>query len=190
MTFRLLGCSAKIFWAVALIGCTTPPAENFAVESEPDQYAEPPKLGILKSDTEPSVQQPLSSEEAARLSSQLRQKVAELGKNPPERFLYADYLKAWDARVEQVGNDYYPKDARGVYGSVVASVAINADGSVASAKIKRSSGHDALDRAALRILELASPFQPFPSDMRRETENLVITRTFTFAPSERVKSRR
>jgi len=44
----------------------------------------------------------------------------------------------------------------------------------------RSSGKKLLDDAASRIVELAAPFQPFPPEIRKETDLLHITRTWQF----------
>ena len=44
-------------------------------------------------------------------------------------------------------------------------VAIDADGQLATAEILTSSGYPQLDAAALAILKLASPFDPFPADL-------------------------
>jgi protein TonB len=98
---------------------------------------------------------------------------------------YAKYLEEWIAKVDRVQEANYPAEARGgVYGSVQLSVSIKADGSVESINVDRSSGHAALDRAAVRLVELASPFQPLPPEIRRDGETLVITRTMTFWPRE------
>jgi shikimate dehydrogenase len=68
-----------------------------------------------------------------------------------------------------------------LYGNLILTVSIRADGSVEKVIIERSSGHRVLDAAAQRIVEMAAPYSPFPSDIRRDTEILDITRTWTFA---------
>ena len=45
-------------------------------------------------------------------------------------------------------------------------VAIRADGSLEQVVVRRSSGHRELDAAAVGIVRLASPFDPFPPAMR------------------------
>ncbi len=42
------------------------------------------------------------------------------------------------------------------------------DGRLQSATIQRSSGHPEIDAAALDILRLASPFDPFPPELARD----------------------
>ena len=41
-----------------------------------------------------------------------------------------------------------------------------ADGHLEEISVRRSSGHAELDNAAVRIVRLASPFDPFPPAMR------------------------
>ena len=49
--------------------------------------------------------------------------------------------------------------------------------------------YDALDRAALRIVQLASPFAPFSKQIREHTDVLTIERTWTFGPTDPVETR-
>jgi periplasmic protein TonB len=86
--------------------------------------------------------------------------------------LFAPYLARWRDRIERMGNLHYPDQARrdGIEGSLILEVAINANGTIRDLDILRASSHRTLDRAALRILRLASPFEPFPEDLRRETD--------------------
>ena len=41
-----------------------------------------------------------------------------------------------------------------------------------------------VERGAVRIVQLAAPFAAFPPDIRRDTDILYITRTWTFAPGD------
>lgn len=81
--------------------------------------------------------------------------------------IIAPYLDSWRRRVERVGTLNYPTAAQraGVQASPVLEVAIQADGRLATAQIMTSSGYPELDAAALAILKLASPFDPFPPDL-------------------------
>jgi protein TonB len=103
---------------------------------------------------------------------------------------FAKYLEQWVAKVERVERTFYPLDApRSIHGSVQLSISIRPDGSVEAMEVTRSSGHDVLDRAAMRIVELASPFAPFPPEIRRDTDILVINRTWTFSPGGWIEGR-
>ncbi len=82
----------------------------------------------------------------------------------------APYLNDWRRRVERIGTINYPSAAqrRGLSGNPVIEVALQRDGKLKSARIQRSSGHPEIDAAALDILRLASPFDPFPPQLARE----------------------
>ena len=91
-------------------------------------------------------------------------------------------MEAWRAKVERIGNINYPDEARQreLSGSLLLDVSIRPDGSVIEIVVRRTSGHKVLDDAAVRIVELAAPFAPFPSDIAREVDILHVTRTWRF----------
>lgn len=86
----------------------------------------------------------------------------------------APYLAEWKRKVERVGTLNFPSAARrsGLSGSPVVEVEIAANGRLREVKVRRSSGYGALDQAALTILRLASPFNPFPADLAAEYSRL------------------
>jgi periplasmic protein TonB len=86
----------------------------------------------------------------------------------------APYLAAWKRKVERVGNLNLPSEVRnaGLSGSPVVEVEIAASGRLHQASVRRSSGSGALDEAALTILKLASPFEPFPADLSADYAQL------------------
>ena len=88
--------------------------------------------------------------------------------------IVAPYLDNWRRRVERIGTLNYPTEAAraGVQASPVLEVAIDADGKLATAGILTSSGYPDLDAAALAILKLASPFDPFPPDLAAKYHSL------------------
>jgi protein TonB len=88
--------------------------------------------------------------------------------------IIAPYLDSWRQRVERIGTLNYPTAAlhAGIQASPVLEVAIDADGRLAKAEILTSSGHADLDAAALAILKLASPFDPFPPDLAARYQRL------------------
>lgn len=94
---------------------------------------------------------------------------------------YAAYLDSWRARIEALGTRHYPDEARGrLYGSLQLTVAIRPDGSVESVTIDQPSEHAVLNQAARRIVQLAAPFPPLPPEIVKDTDLLVITRTWQF----------
>jgi protein TonB len=86
----------------------------------------------------------------------------------------APYLDGWRRRVERIGTLNYPTVAqqRGAAGNPVVEVVIRRDGNLGSVRIQRSSGRPEIDEAALQILKLASPFDPFPPELAREYRSL------------------
>jgi periplasmic protein TonB len=83
--------------------------------------------------------------------------------------IVAPYLVAWRAKVERIGTLNFPAAARhaGARANPVVEVAIDSRGHLVKAVIRRSSGDPELDQAALTILKLASPFDPFPPELAR-----------------------
>ncbi len=133
----------------------------------------------------------------ASLSAQIRRKLQAKAERPRRKFIsastkeykYAAYMEAWRSKVERVGNLNYPDAARKnkVSGSLILDVALNKDGSINQITVRRPSGHKILDDAAIRIVELASPYSPFPDHIREETDILHITRTWQFLNSNKFR---
>ena len=92
------------------------------------------------------------------------------------------YLDSWRRRIEAVGNINYPSEARmqQLYGSLRMLVALFPSGEVSEIQILQSSGHAVLDQAAIQIINMAAPFDPFPEAMRAEADILEIIRTWRF----------
>ena len=134
--------------------------------------------------------------EMAQLQARISQQWDEYQKRPKRAFVganvreyaFARYVEDWVTKVERVGNVNYPEAARrqGIYGSLRLTVSIYADGRIETVEVDRSSGSRILDAAAIRIVELAAPYAPFPEDMRKKTDILSITRTWTFTRSDKL----
>ncbi|MEM9403657.1 MAG: TonB family protein [Pseudomonadota bacterium] len=84
----------------------------------------------------------------------------------------ATYLDSWKRRVERVGKAHLPNMAKGLSGSPTLEVAIDSSGQLAGVVIRKSSGSPVLDQAALDILRRASPFDPFPPEVRADYDRL------------------
>lgn len=134
---------------------------------------------------------PVLSAEIASLQAKLDQQRQEFARRPRIHRLTsvatresadARYLQEWSAKVEDVGNRNYPQEAlvRRLTGDLRLMVALNADGSIHSVEISQSSGERLLDEAALRIVRLAAPFEPFPPELRNQYDRLEIIRTWRF----------
>ena len=102
----------------------------------------------------------------------------------------AFYLNSWRRKIENIGNLNYPEEARKrrLYGSLRLMVAITPDGDLKEVELLESSGHKTLDDAAIRIVRLASPFAPFPDELRQTTDILEIIRTWQFRKNSSLRS--
>jgi periplasmic protein TonB len=132
---------------------------------------------------------------AMRLQAQIDRQIDEYQKRPRKKFIgaraaeyrFAQYEEDWRMKVERIGSVNYPAEARGkVYGNLRLTVTIRADGTVESIELDRSSGLKVLDAAAFRIVKMATPFAAFPADIRRDTDLLVITRTWFFGQGDKI----
>jgi protein TonB len=150
---------------------------------------------------EPQAPQPRGADLAnmalamARLEAQISRQTDEYNKRPRKAFVgaratehrLAQYVEDWRLKVERIGNLNYPTEARGrIYGSLRVTVAIRPDGSIDSMQIERPSGYPVLDRAAEKILAMAAPFAPFSAEILKDYNMIVITRTWTFAPGDKL----
>ena len=136
--------------------------------------------------------------EAMRLEAQIAKDMDAYQKRPKRQFVgsraqeyrFARYVEDWRQKIERVGNINYPAAARDqkLYGSLILTVAIRADGSVDNVEVNRSSGHRILDAAAVKIVTMSAPFAAFPPDIRRDTDILYITRTWTFTKGDSLVS--
>jgi protein TonB len=94
----------------------------------------------------------------------------------------AVYLDAWRRKVERVGTMNFPDAVRRqkFSGTPVLEVTIAADGKLDEARVRRSSGHAEVDEAAIRILRLAAPFDPFPRTLSAHHDALRIAYEWQF----------
>ena len=93
----------------------------------------------------------------------------------------ARYVEAWRQKIELLGTEHYPAEARGkIYGSLQLTVYIRRDGSLQQVEIDQPAQHAVLNQAALRIVQLAAPFPPLPPELTQDTDILAITRTWHF----------
>lgn len=153
----------------------------------------------LLDELEPEEEQPLTEEESpddlsmaiASLQAQLDRQRQAYAKRPrrytissasTQKSHDALYLDNWRRRIEAVGNINYPDEARRdqIYGSLRMLVALLPDGQVDEIRVLQSSGHSILDDAAIEIVHLAAPFDPFPEALRAEADILEIIRTWRF----------
>ncbi len=194
-----------------LVAVASPQADLAAPEAlpeaPPEASAEPtaqatptPPQPAVASPPLPTAAQLLTRSFAlASLNAELQQRLDSHAKRPRQKYIsantreyrYAAYMEAWRAKVERIGNLNYPEEARerNLSGSLLLDVALTPDGAVQSITVRRSSGLPVLDDAAVRIVELASPFAPFPPDIAAEVDVLHVTRTWKFVNNREFSAR-
>ena len=94
----------------------------------------------------------------------------------------AVYLDSWRRKVERVGTVNFPDAVRRrkLSGTPVIEVTIRADGRLAQTTVRHSSGHVELDEAAIRILKMAAPFDPFPPELNAKHDEIRIAYEWQF----------
>ena len=94
----------------------------------------------------------------------------------------AVYLDNWRRKIERVGTINFPDAARRekLSGTPVIEVTIGSDGKLLQTVVRRSSGHAEIDEAAMRILKLAAPFDPFPRELTARHDEIRIAYEWQF----------
>lgn len=181
---------------------TSTPEQKVLVQkqAEKKKSVDKPKPKVKKKPKQIDMQQLLASTqtEIDLLTAEIDSRKQLQSKKPRRKYIssstqeykYASYLTAWRKKVENIGNLNYPEEAKRkkIYGNILLTVVLKPNGSVRSIRIRKSSGHQILDDAAVRIVRLAAPFAPFPKNIREETDELVITRTWQFVSGNRLFS--
>jgi len=176
--------------------------QRMLTQLKSDYRADAPNETVKKPQTRREGTEPIELDqrrlEIQKLEAQIARQMDQYQKLPKRKFIgartegvvYAQYVDEWRQRIERIGTRNFPDEAKrqGIYGTLLLTVSIRADGSVEKVEIERSSGHELLDRAARRVVELASPFSPFPPAIRKQYDILSITRSWSFTRSEELVS--
>jgi len=150
-------------------------------EDRPAQQAEAP---LALSPTTPRPIATNATDDTLRLRGKRADGTFEVVPNTRESKL-APYIDAWRRKVERLGTLNFPQIARNGAGNPVLEVSIRRDGSLGEAVVKRSSGRKEIDQAALSILRLASPFDPFPAELRKQYDELRFAYEWQFIGAEK-----
>jgi protein TonB len=139
-----------------------------------------------------------AAREIDKLEAQIAKQQDEYQKRPKRKFIgartkeyrFALYVESWRQKVERIGNMNYPEAAKAqkLYGQLRMTVSMKADGSLESVIIDQKSNYPVLDEAAKRIVELAAPYAVFPEDIKKDTDILSITRTWTFTQEDSLQT--
>ncbi len=124
-----------------------------------------------------------------RLQAQIDRQISDYNKRPKRLTYgvnaigvsYARYVEDWASRIERIGTERYPPEARGrMYDSLIITVEIDRHGNVVDVIINRKSRYEALNRAVRQIVYAGAPYERFSPEMAREGDILQIVRTWTF----------
>jgi protein TonB len=128
-----------------------------------------------------------------RLLAQIEKRVNEENARPKKRYIspatreadYAIYYDALRRKIEERGTRDFPEyQGRKLYGELTMNITVDAEGRVVEADIVRASNSRVLDRRAIAIVRAAGPYGPFSADMRRQTDQIVVTSRFRFTREE------
>lgn len=125
----------------------------------------------------------------ARLQAQIDRQISDYNKRPKRLTYgvnavgvsYAKYVEDWATRIERIGTERYPPEARGrLYDTLIITVEIDRHGNVVDVILDRKSKHEVLNKAVRQIVHAGAPYERFPPEMAREGDILQIVRTWTF----------
>lgn len=125
----------------------------------------------------------------ARMQAEIAKNIEDYNKRPKRLTYgvnavgvsYARYVADWATRIERIGTERYPPEARGrQYDSLIITAEIDKHGNVVDVTINKKSKYEALNRAVRQIVYAGQPYERFPPEMAREGDILQIVRTWTF----------
>jgi len=125
----------------------------------------------------------------ARMQAEIARNIEDYNKRPKRLTYgvnavgvsYARYVADWASRIERIGTERYPPEARGrQYDSLIITAEIDKHGNVVDVVINKKSRYEALNRAVRQIVYAGQPYERFPPEMAREGDILQIVRTWTF----------
>jgi protein TonB len=178
--------------------------QNVLTQARKSNYKAPPVTEKDKPDPTRTGADLLESSKAiARATAEISTLIEDQNKRPKKTYItpstqevgYAMYYKAMQKRVEEIGTLNFPQvEGRKIYGELVVYIPIFQDGTIylkdGGARIEKTSGNPALDKAALAIVRRAAPFGRFPPNMLSSDKDdlwVIITR-FKFTRDEKLET--
>jgi protein TonB len=150
------------------------PTEDRAVAQIPELLEKRPDLGLTPNDEGIELRMRGEAKNQLWVSADTRESDV------------AVYLDGWRRKIEHVGTLNFPDAARRskLSGTPVIEVTIGADGRLLQTVVRRSSGHAEIDEAAIRILKLAAPYDPFPGALGAKHDQIRIAYEWQFLGGE------
>ncbi len=162
------------------------PRPGELLESVREQRASA-RLAMMKTEALESLNAADIAAEVERLQGELSQvqqdqtQSTRLGSVAARRALDADYLRKWVNRVQTMGNAAL-NNVGSAQGDVRLLVVVDQFGILLEAIVLESSGFPHLDRAAIKTVQDAAPYPPFPTALSAQVDKLEIVRTWQFRP--------
>ena len=156
------------------------------LESVREQQASA-RLAIMQAEALESLDAADIAAEVERLQGELSQAQQDqvqntrLGSVAARRALDADYLRKWVNRVQAMGNAAL-NSVGSARGDVRLLVVVDQFGILLDVTVLESSGFPHLDRAAIKTVQDAAPYPPFPPALSAQVDKLEIVRTWQFRP--------
>ena len=94
------------------------------------------------------------------------------------------YLRAWRKKCEDIGRRNYPP--KNIEGRATTRVVISRNGNLIRASIIKTSGSSLIDKAILKTIKEASPFQPFNTDMSKKYDVIEFDRIWQFSKTKQI----
>lgn len=125
----------------------------------------------------------------ARMQAQIDRQLEDYAKRPKRLTYgvnatgvnYARYVNAWADRIEKIGTDRFPAEARGkMYDALTVTVELDKYGNVVDVLVNKKSRFEALNRVVREIVLAGAPYDPFTAEMKKDGDILQIVRTWTF----------
>ena len=156
------------------------------LESAREQQASA-RLTIMQAEALESLDAADIAAEVERLQGELNQAQQDqvqntrLGSVAARRALDVDYLRKWVNRVQAMGNAAL-NSVGSARGDVRLLVVVDQFGILLDVTVLESSGFPHLDRAAIKTVQDAAPYPPFPPALSAQVDKLEIVRTWEFHP--------
>ena len=171
---------------------TTKGKTNKRIEKLPEEQAEEQTIEVTTENSE-------KTEEIRKLMAEMSQQEKRYAKRPRIRFIdslsargsvEAEYIHKWSKKLERIGNINFPKKALALSlsGTLILNATLDRMGRVVEIQISVSSGSKVLDKAAIKIVKLAAPYEPLPKKIRQKYDRLNITRTIIFHKGDNGKT--
>ena len=154
-----------------------------AISKDPDQPENQHDLiADITADSAQEIAQLLAEVDAAEAQYARRPRIHFIDAVSAKSAVEAEYIDSWIKKIERIGNINFPEEAirRNMSGKLILNVTLDHAGRVVDSQIDVSSGFNILDKSALRIVKLASPYPPLPAEIRKKWDQLNITRTWIF----------